>query len=196
MSSGTPFARAMALLDEAHDGDPDTVTVDGRTVAAERLYAERMTRWLERLAPDASEALRLAVRAQHLCRWEVPRSEYPEGRAGYKKWRSELMRRHAERASACVLRAGYDTAMADRVAALVQKRGLKVDGETQLLEDCACLVFLEHYFADFAARHDDDKLEGIVTRTWKKMSAKAREEALKLPFSGRSGVVLMRALKQ
>jgi len=194
MSQGR-LAEAMSAIDALHDQDPARVTVDGRTVARERLYAERMTAWLDRLCPDASDALQLAVRAQHLCRWKLPRGAYPEGRAGYKQWRSELLRRHGADAAQTAAAAGYPEDVCERVRSLIGKQGLRVDPEVQTLEDAACLTFLEHEYAAFAEKHDDDALVRIVTKTWKKMSAAAQAEAANLPFSGRSGVVLARALK-
>src|SRR5690242_5788526 len=92
------FENAIVRIDTANGADPNRTIVDGRETADEVLYAMRMTRWLERLEPNASEALRLAARAQHLCRWMIPRDSYPMDRAGYHRWRSELGQFHAQKA--------------------------------------------------------------------------------------------------
>lgn len=185
---------AFAAVDEENARDPRRVATADGEAPAELVYGRRMTAWLDRLAPDASEALRLAVRAQHIGRFRVPRETYPEGRAGYKQWRSELARRHAEQASAIAARVGYPPEVAARVGELVRKQGLKVDPEAQLLEDVACLVFLEHYFADFAAKHDRAKLIDIVRKTWKKMSPRGQDAALGLPLGDAERALVGEAL--
>ena len=174
------FARAVARIEEAQAQDPHRTLIDGVESPDELLYARRMTAWLERLEPRASEALRLAVRCQHLRRWMIPRADYPMTRAGYHDWRSTLARFHAEQAGQILRDVGYDDVTVARVQSLVRKEGLKTDPEAQALEDAACLVFLENEFADFAAKHDEAKVVNIVARTWRKMSERGRAEALKL----------------
>ena len=133
-----------------------------------------MSEALERFAPDASEVVRLAVRCQHIRRWTVPRDSYPEGRDGYRRWRTDLGRFHAETASDILRQVGYDDATVGRVQALLRKERLKADPEVQLLEDVVCLVFLRHYLAPFAAQHADEKVVGILQKTWRKMSERGR----------------------
>jgi hypothetical protein len=169
---------AIARFDEVNAGDPRR---DG-DVPSELAYARRMTGWLERLAPDAPEELRLAARAQHIARWRLPRDRFPDGRAGYKRWRSECARMHADIAAGILADVGYDPATIDRVRDLLGKKRLADDPEVQTLEDVACLVFLEHSFADFAKKHDRDKLVDIVKKTWAKMSARGRAAAAGLPL--------------
>ena len=149
---------------------------------AELVYARRMSAWLERLAPDAPEELRLAARAQHIGRWRLPRERFPDGRAGYKRWRSACARMHADTAGAILEELGYPAAAVQRVRDLVMKKGLAHDPEVQTLEDVACLVFLEHTLADFAQKHERDKLVDIVRKTWAKMSAGGRAAAAALPL--------------
>jgi len=171
---------ALAAIDAFNAGDPKRVVADGRDVAESVRYGERMTAWIERLDPAASEALRLAARAQHIGRWTIPRKEYPEGVAGYSRWRRDLARFHAETAGTILADAGYDAATIARVGALIRKEGLGRDPETQALEDAACLVFLETGFDDFSRRHSDDKVVDIVRKTWRKMGPKGRALALEL----------------
>jgi hypothetical protein len=180
------FAAALARIDAANAEDPN---------GKELLYSRRMTAWLERLVPDASEALRLAVRAQHIRRWTIPRSRYPMDLAGYKQWRTTLAAFHAETAGAILREVGYDDATVARVQALLRKERLKLDPEAQNLEDAACLVFLENYFAEFARQHDEEKLVGIVQKTWKKMSEVGRAAALELELAPEVRAIVERALK-
>jgi hypothetical protein len=165
------FAIAIAGFDAANAQDPK---------GAELLYAQRMTAWLDRLYPAASEALRLACRGQHIRRWEIPRNLFPMDRVGYHRWRTKLYTFHADTAEKILRDVGYDDAMIARVRSLLMKQRLKADPDTQALEDVACLVFLESYFAEFAPKHDEAKVIGILRKTWGKMSEKARAAALQL----------------
>lgn len=174
---------AIKRIDEANSRDPNKEMVDGREMPKELLYAERMTEWLGKLAPDASEALRLAARCQHLERWAIPREDYAMTRAGYLKWRSDLKRYHAERAGEILEEIGYPDEFITNVQDLVMKKGLKTDPEAQTLEDTACLVFLAHYFEEFSRNHGEEKLIRILRKTWRKMSDKGRELALDLHLS-------------
>lgn len=173
-------AHARELIDAAHAADPHRTPV-GRP--AELVYADRMEAWVARLVPDASPALRLAARCQHLERWLVPRATFPEGRAGYHAWRKGLYTKQAERARALLLEAGVAEAEADDVATWVSKTGLMTNPGTQALEDAACLVFLENEIGAFAAQHADyprEKFIGILQKTWRKMSPAAQQAALAL----------------
>jgi hypothetical protein len=188
------FDQAIARIDEANAEDPRTEVVDGEEVAGELLYGRRMSARLARFAPEASEALRLAARAQHVCRWRIPRDRYPTGRAGYKRWRSELARLHAELAGEILRQVGYDEKLVARVGDLLQKRRLATDAEVQTLEDVACLVFLEHYFAAFAAKHEEAKLVDILQKTWRKMSERGRAAALALELPPEARALVEKAL--
>ena len=189
----------MAALDALHAEDPAKVELDGDSVAEELLYARRMSDALARLVSAPSEALELAVRAQHLCRWRLPRASYPEGRAGYHAWRRESARQHAALAASTLSEAGYDPPTITRVMDLIEKKDRARDPEAQALEDAACLVFLEHHLDAFAASQRADGKDGaqlaeIVKKTWRKMSPRARELALELPLSVRTRAIVERAL--
>lgn len=190
------FDTAIAAIDAENTEDPNVALHGSREFPKELLYAIRMTKWLERFRPDASEALRLAVRAQHVRRWEIPRTDYPEGRIGYLKWRTALKHFHAELAGRLLKEAGYDTATIGRVQALIRKEHLKQDEEAQALEDVVCLVFLESYFAEFSEKHEEEKVVVIVRKTWKKMSPTAREAALELALSTPARTLIEKALGQ
>lgn len=175
------FDQAIARFDAANAEDPGRELVDGRERPKALLYAERLTAMLARIAPDASEPLRLAARCQHLQRWKIPRAEHPMTQAGYFQWRARLRELHVDLASAILTDAGYDDATIARVNSLTRKEALKTDADAQALEDAVALVFLESYLAGFVAEHrdyDEAKLAGILTKTAKKMSARGREAAL------------------
>lgn len=189
------LARALAAIDAVHAEDPRRVPWEGGSAASEWVYAERMTAWLERLAPAASEELRLAVRAQHLRRWELPRSDYPPGRTGYLRWRRECARRHAAAATEILAASGYGAARIERVRTLLEKRDRARDPEVQALEDAACLVFLEHELEAMAARTERAKLIEILRKTWRKMSPAGQRIARELRLSPPASSLLAAALE-
>jgi hypothetical protein len=194
MSDQTPFQRTLAELDGLHAKDPRRVDVDGQPLPKELWHAGRMSAWLERVVEAPSELVQIAVRSQHLQRWEVPRSEYPEGRVGYLTWRRDQGKRAGETTARVMEAAGYSAEEAAEVSRMIRKQGLGRDPGTQAVEDCACLVFLENYFADFSRQVEHDHLVRIVQMTWKKMSPRARELALELPMSGEARAVVEEAL--
>ena len=185
------FEQAIARFDAAHAEDPEK---DAAGRSKELVYAERMSAWLEKLAPDASEPLRLAIRCQHIRRWAIRRGDYPEGAAGYRKWRVDEATAHALDAKEILEQAGYDAPAIQRVQALVRKEKLKQDPEAQLLEDVSCLVFLENDFARFAKKHDEAKLLDILRKTWRKMSPRGQEAALALELPAPLRAVVAKAL--
>jgi hypothetical protein len=175
------YQAAIAAFDQANAQDPNKEMADGREYPKELLYARRMTDMQERYAPEASEAVKLACRAQHIQRWKSPRSNFPMDRQGYLQWRTGLYKFHAETAGNLMKEAGYDDETIDRVRAIVGKKGLKVNQETQLMEDVVDLVFIEHYMIGFATSHpeyDEAKWIEIIKKTWQKMSGRAHEFAL------------------
>lgn len=173
---------AFARIDEANAQDPNLERLDGQDFPKELLYGRRMSATLAMFAPEADDAVKLAARAQHVQRWKIPRSDFPMDRKGYLAWRQKLYGMHAELAGEILREVGYDDATITRVGTLLRKKGLKTDPDVQLLEDVICLVFLEHYFADFSVKHDDAKVIDILRKTWAKMSPRGHEAALALPM--------------
>jgi len=189
------FENALRRFDEENARDPNTETADGVVQPREWLYARRLSDWVVRLYPDASEPLRLAARCQHLCRWEIPRSSYPMTRAGYLQWRANLKKFHAQKAGDILRELGYPEAVVRCVQDLNLKKHFPDDPETRVLEDALCLVFLEYQLADLAVKTAEDKTVNALQKSWQKMTPAGRAEALKLNYGPREKVLLERALK-
>jgi hypothetical protein len=153
-----------------------------------------LTDWVLRLCPSASEALGLAARCQHICRWQIPRTSYPMTRPGYLKWRADLKQFHARKAGEILREVGYGDDVICRVQDLNLKKHFPSDAESRVLEDALCLVFLQFQFADLAARTAEDKTINALQKSWQKMTEAARAEALKLNHGPREKGLLERAL--
>lgn len=193
--SSRRFINALESIDAAHSQDPSKIAIHGQEQPYELHYAQKMTSYLEERSPNASETLRLAVRAQHFRRWEVPRSSYPMTKPGYHSWRTFLKKRQAEQASELCMKSGYSSEDAERIAALVRKENLKQDEETMVLEDVACLVFLDDQFEEFEKNHDEEKIITILRKTWTKMSPKGQEMAKNMKMEGRPAELMNKALE-
>jgi hypothetical protein len=175
------YLAAIAAFDRANSEDPNKEVFDGKEYPKELLYAQRMTEMQERFAPEASEAVKLAVRAQHIQRWKIPRSDYAMDKPGYMLWRTTLYKFHADTAGKLMQEVGYDDEMIARVKTIVGKKDLKTNPETQMMEDVVDLVFIEHYMLAFAGQHadyDEAKWIVIIKKTWNKMSESAHAFAL------------------
>lgn len=188
------FAAAIEQFDTANADDPHLIRYEDEMVPYELFYARRVTAWVLRLCPAASEPLLLAARCQHLCRWMIPRDSYEATRAGYLQWRAELKRFHAEKAAAILADVGYDETTRARVRALNLKQGPGADPELQALEDALCLVTLQHQLSDLLGKTAPAKLVEILRKTWRKMSPAAHAAALELPFTGAERALLEAAL--
>jgi len=191
---GPAFGRAIAAIDAANAQDPQLLAHGDEMHPKELLHGELATRWVCELDPEPGEVLLLAARAHHLRRWQLPRSEYPEGRAGYHRWRKELQERHAREAGVILEAAGYDAATTLRVGEIIRKRGLGRDPEVQTLEDALCLVFLETQLADFAARHPEDQVVDILVKSLEKMSEHGRAVAGRIALRDPERVLVARAV--
>jgi hypothetical protein len=179
------LTKAYALIDEANARDP---------AAQAELYGRRMTRTLEDFAPEAAETLKIAARAQHIERWTIPRSSYPEGRIPYLAWRKELQKLHARRAGEIMGACGYSEEEIARTGSLLRKERLKQDADAQTLEDVICLVFLRFEAEPFIAKHEDEKVRGILAKTAKKMSERGLVAAASVPVGERLKRLLGEAL--
>lgn len=188
------FARALKAIDAANAEDPHSLFYKGETRPKELLHSQRASDWLEKLAPEAGELLRLAIRAHHLRRWSLPRAEYPMGRAGYHAWRRELQNRHAREAAALLSAEGYLLEQVERVGELIRKRGLGRDPEAQIFEDVLCLVFIETQLENFASTHETEKVVDILARTLPKMSPRAKQVAAELCSAPAMSELIQRAI--
>ena len=181
-------------IDTLNAEDPNHDLVQGKPVPREHLYSKRMTERLAEFMPEAGELLQIAVHAQHIQRWKSKRADYPLGKAGYYRWRTDLGKMHAETTAGVMRSHGYDEDQVERTQHLLMKRGLKTDVEVQALEDVACLVFLEHYFLPFAEKYEEQKVIDIVQKTWRKMSSGGQAAALQLPHTDQALNMLKKAL--
>ena len=188
------FDRAIERFDAANREDPNREVADSVEQPKELLYACRMTAALDQFCPHASEPVRLAARCQHIRRWTIPRTDYPDGRDGYRRWRTNLARFHASTAGAILRDVGYDDATVARVESLLRKERLKSDPDVQLLEDVICLVFLSHYLPDFVPKQDEATLLGVLRKTWPKMSDDGRRAALALDLAPDLRALIARAI--
>lgn len=182
-TTSKPFKAVIAAIDASNADDPRETVVDGKPYPFESVYADRMTKTMEGLYPEASELLRIAARAQHIRRWEIPRDTYPKNREGYQKWRLSLRKMHAGLVGNIMAENGYSADDIERVGTFLKKQMLKRDADSQALENVVDVVFLAYYWDDFAAKYahyDDDKLVDIVGKTLRKMSTKGHQAALAL----------------
>ena len=179
----TAFLQASQWIDAENAQDPNIEIHESISFPKELLYSNRMYAKLMDFYPNASEAVQIAAKAQHICRWKIARESYPMDRVGYLKWREDLKKFHAKTTAAILEKAGYNADFIARVSFLIEKKLLKKDEETQLLEDVICLVFLEYYLEPFVEKHDTEKLKNIILKTWNKMSEKGHQAALKINYS-------------
>lgn len=183
------FEAVVRAIDAANADDPRQTVVGGVARPYEVVYSERMSQRLAAMYPEASELLRIAARAQHIRRFDIPRNRYPEGRDGYNQWRKACRDHHGEVITRLMRQAGYDDGEIAHVVAIVKKEQLKKDRESQALENVVDVVFLEHYLDEFLAKYaayDDDKIVDILGKTLRKMSPKGHAAALELPMPDRT----------
>jgi hypothetical protein len=174
--SPSAYEQAVSLIDKANSEDPNIEKADGKDWPKELLYGQRMSEMLERYKSDTDYAIKLAIRGQHIQRWQSPRNTYPMDRQGYHKWRSDLYIFHAEKVAEVLSKTGFSEEDIQRAKNAVAKKGIKSNPDTQLLEDVVGLVFIEHYILTFVAKHSDyteQKLIDIIRKTWQKMSNNA-----------------------
>lgn len=193
------FDALVRAIDAANADDPRSTEIGGAKRPYEQVYSERMTARLAAMYPDASEALRIAARAQHIRRWDIPRADFPEGRAGYNDWRRTCREHHGKVISEIMGRHGYAPDEIARVVMLIKKEQLKKDRESQALENVVDVVFVEHYIEDFLAKYssyDEDKVIDIVGKTLRKMSPKGHQAALALDMPDAKRALIMKAVER
>jgi hypothetical protein len=187
---------AFELFDTYNRRSPEHLVHDHVDYPAEYFYAIKLYEWVKKLEPEASESLLLASRSQHIGRWEIARTSYPDGRVGYLKWRSDLGRYHAGKASEILESVGYEQDVIDRVKQIITKQRIKADSEVQTMENALCLVFLEFQYDDLIAKLSEEKMIDILRKTWGKMSDPGRDMALSLQYSSEGISLIQKALKE
>ena len=195
MNINEQLQQAFDAFDLYNSADPNREIFEGDTYPKEVLYALRMTEKLNDFAFDVPDYLQLAARSQHIGRWEIARNEYPMNRKGYLLWRSQLKLRHAAIAEKILRECKYGDDTIEKVKALLIKKQLHENPDTQLLEDVICLVFILYYLDEFAAKHEDDTAVDIIQKTLKKMSPQGIAAAVKIPVSSKVSELIARAAK-
>jgi len=180
--SSARFAAAIIAIDTANAADPTSVVVRGSTHPLALVHGQLAAEWVVRLHPDADEAWLLAARAHHLRRWEVPRTNYAPGRAGYLKWKRDQRVRHAADVGSLLVEVEYESDEIERVQALVRRDHLATDLGSQAVEDAACLVFIETQLADVSTKLEHDHLIDVIRKTAKKMSPAALAAVSTIPL--------------
>ena len=190
----TRLNATFSAIDAINSEDPNITLVNGTNQPKELLYGHYMTECINQYWPNANELLQIAVRAQHIKRWHLQRTEFPEGKAGYLKWRIQQGKFHAELTKSIMIENDYTEEEAETTAKILRKEKLKTNEDTQTLEDVACLVFLQHYFDAFAAKHTQTKIIRILQLTWRKMSDQGHSIALKLTLPDHLAALVGKAL--
>jgi len=186
--------KAFAFMDAYNQRDPNTIDWGGVTYPAEYFYSLRLYEWVKELQPDASEVLLLASRCQHIGRWEIPRSQYPSGKAGYYNWRTDLAKFHASKAEGLLAEAGYDPETGKAVRTILLKEHLKTNPDMQVMENALCLVFLQFQYEDFLKKQEEEKMIRILKKSWTKMTEPGRNAALGLSFSEKGAELIGKAI--
>jgi len=188
--------KAFKLFDEYNKQDPHIITWNGIDYPAEYFYALQLYNWVKKLAPNASETLLLASRAQHIGRWKISRDTYPSGKAGYYKWRTEVAKFHAEIVNQLMQQAGYNEGTIKKVQHIILKEDLRKDEEVQVMENALCLVFLEFQYEDFITKHDDESVIRILRKTWNKMTEPGKAGDLLLTYNERGKNLIIQAINK
>ena len=196
MMFNSPLQSTLAAIDDINKQDPNQSKINQKTCPKELIYGQLMSQCLHTYWPEANVCLQVAVRGQHIKRWHIPRSEFPIGKVGYLKWRKTLGIFHAQTTKELMISSGFSEIDAEKTAAIIRKEKLKLNTDSQTLEDVACLVFLQYYFDPFAAKHDDQKIIRIIRLTWNKMSPQGHEIALTLTLPPHLAALVNKALSQ
>jgi len=179
------FKQLIAEIDELNSKDPNNFELG---------YSKQLTEWVLRLNPKASLALQIAARGQHVERWTIPRKSYPLNRGGYLRWREELKQFHARTIRQLMKESGYEEEMISQVGEIILKRDRVQNPDSQTIEDALCLVFLETQFEELKAKTPEEKMIGIIQKTWKKMSSQAKSVALTLEMNEEAKKLIQKAI--
>ena len=187
-------AGAIEAIDAANAHDPTVVTVRGADHPLAQIHGTLAYEWVLHLHPDADDTWLLAARAHHLRRWELPRSDYDPGKAGYLRWKRDQRQRHARDVAVLLVDHGFDSATIERVQALVRRDNLAVDAGSQAIEDAACLAFVETQLADVATKLDREHLIDVLRKTARKMTPAGAAAIALIPLAEAEQQLLADAL--
>ena len=173
---------ACQAIDAANALDPTLVTVRGDRRPLALVHGQLAAEWVQTMHPEADPLWVVAARAHHLRRWELPRSQYPEGKAGYHRWKRDQRQRHADDVAALLRPLGVSEVEIVAVQRWIRREALSTDPGSQAVEDAACLVFIETQLADVATKLDRDHLVDVIRKTAKKMSPAALDAVGSIPL--------------
>ena len=193
MNLSTKVLKAIEAIDQINQKDPNTEVWQGRSYSKSWLYSERMSNQLKLYFPEASNALQLAARAHHIGRWNISRTSYPSGKKGYHTWRNALLDYHANTMKEVMQQHDFSNLFIEKVCRMIRKKNLRMDFDTQILEDVICHVFLSFYFTDFAAKHNETKVIDILQKTWKKLSATGQQAVTGLSLPHETHILLTKS---
>ncbi len=176
-------AVAFEKFDAYNQKDPNSIVWEGTTHPREYFLALKLHEWILRINPEASEALLLASRSQHIGRWEIPRDSYAPGREPYLKWRRDLAHYHAQKTAEILMDSGYSEEEIARVQEIILKKRLKLDSDVQTMENALCLVFLAFQYEEFHQLHSAEKVVNILRKSLLKMDGTGHQFALGLNYT-------------
>ena len=198
MATPLKLNKTLSAIDGINAQDLTKIMFNNVEHPKELIYGKQMSACLDKYWSNSDEVLQIAVRAQHIKRWHLKRTEFDTGKAGYYQWRIALGKFHAQLTEQIMIEQGYDNNQAAAVASILRKENIKTNRNTQTLEDVACLVFLQHYFDAFAKKYtekdDEAKIIGIVQKTWAKMSEQGHKIALTLTLPEHLALLVKKAL--
>ena len=160
------------------------------------IYSQQCFEWLKKLNPNFTDTQEMGARCQHFRRWDIPREDFPMDKKGYYQWRIKLYTYQAEKAADVLSNVGYSVDFIEEVKSMIAKKDLRKNENSQLIEDVACLVFLEHYIVPFAStkNYSEEKWVKIIQKTWAKMSDKAHKFALEINYPSPILALIKKAL--
>lgn len=189
------FNLARKALMDIHNEDPVQVVRNGQSIGDEGVYALRMVDRLYEFYPMATQELELAALAHHIKRWEIKRTVFAMDKQGYFQWRRQVAKHQLAITSDALAKVGLSDEDRDEVLKVLRKENLKTHPLAQVIEDVACLVFIQYYLEPFAEPHETPKVVEILRKTMLKMSDRAIEEASRLPVSDKVKSFLNEAVK-
>ncbi|MEX0767996.1 MAG: DUF4202 domain-containing protein [Microthrixaceae bacterium] len=188
------YESACEQIDSANSQDPNTINYQGHSHCKELLHSQMMTTWVERLDSEATEEQLLAARAHHFRRWIYPRSDFPAGRSGYLRWRSQAKKRQAAEVAELLINCGYPQESVQRVATIIRKEHLSSDSDVQTHEDALCLVFLDTQLDSVAHKLGDSEMVEVIIKTLPKMSPQGIDAVSLLELSPEGADLVARAV--